>query len=147
MLFRSAVDVWRPAPALQWTLFRNHRLRVTGAEWQFHGFSPIPGEYQGVTHVEHCICRGGRFDLDEYGRVFVPDNLRHRVTVLDGGGNVVARFGAYGNLDSVGPEIGLADPWWVAAAADRVYVGDGWARRIVKVRLKPAVEATCAAGL
>jgi hypothetical protein len=46
----------------------------------------------------------------------------------------------YGNADAEGPEIGLADPWWVAAAADRVYVGDGYARRIVKVRLTSKTE-------
>jgi len=141
---RPAGDVWRPASSAQWTIRNNRRLRLTGAEWQFHGFSPIPAEYQGVTHVEHCICRGGRFDLDEFGRVYVPDNRRHRVTILDGAGNVVGRFGCYGNQDSAGPEIGLADPWWIAAAADRVYVGDGYARRIVKVRLASSVEAACA---
>ena len=89
------------------------------------------------------MCRGARFDLDEFGRVFVPDVLRRRVTVLDGAGNVVLRFGRPGNRDSAGPEIGLAGPWWLAAASDRVYVGDASACRIVKVRLAPSVSASC----
>jgi hypothetical protein len=138
-------DLWKPVPEIEWFLHHNHRLRVEGAEWQYHGISPIPAQYQGVTHVERCVCAGARFDLDEFGRVFIPDKLRHRVTVLDSAGNVVARFGVRDNQDSAGPHIGLADPWSVAAAADRVYVGDGNACRIVKVRLRHAVEATCTA--
>jgi DNA-binding beta-propeller fold protein YncE len=140
-------DLWRPAPEVQWFLFNDHRVRLTGAEWQFHGFAPLPVQYQGVTHVERCVCSAGRFDLDEFGRLFVPDALRHRVTVLDAAGNEVTRFGSYGNADSEGPEIGLADPWWVAAASDRVYVGEQQACRIVKVRLECAAAAECAVRL
>ena len=140
---RPSGDLWKPPPEVQWFLHNNHRVRMTGAEWQYHGFSPVPAQYQGVTHVERCVCRGGRFDLDEFDRVFVPDALRHRVTVLDSAGNVVTRFGSYGNQDSSGPAMGLADPWWVAAASDRVYVGDGSACRIVKVRLASKARAEC----
>jgi DNA-binding beta-propeller fold protein YncE len=141
---RPPADTWRPAPEVQWFPQQNHRVRMTGALWQFHGFAPVPAQYQGVTHVERCVCHAGRFDLDEFGRVFVPDVLRHRVTVLDKEGNVVTRFGTYGNADSAGPEIGLSDPWWIAAAADRVYIGENQSCRIVKVRLEPAVKESCA---
>lgn len=136
-------DLYRPMPAVHWFLHNNHRLKVTGAEWQFHGFAPLPAQYQGVTHVERCVCRAGRFDLDEFDRLFVPDNRRHRVTVLDSAGNVVTRFGTYGNQDSAGPAIHLTDPWWVAAAADRAYIGEALAGRIVKVRLTQAIQASC----
>jgi SMP-30/gluconolaconase/LRE-like protein len=139
---RPAGDLWKPVPQTQWFMFHNHRLLVKGALWQFHGMSPVPAQYQGVTHVERCVCLGGRFDLDEFGRVFVPDQMRHRVTVLDGAGNVVTRFGERDNQDSNGPHIGLAGPGWVAAAADRVYVSG--AGRVVKVRLVHAVTETCA---
>ncbi|MHC4913915.1 MAG: hypothetical protein ACYTGB_00370 [Planctomycetota bacterium] len=137
-------DLWKPVPPVQWFLHNSQRVRMTGAEWQFHGFAPVPVQYQGVTHVERCVCRAGRFDLDEFGRLFVPDALRHRVTVLDAAGNQVARFGRYGNADSAGPEIGLSDPWWIAAASDRVYVGERDANRIVKVRLESAASTECA---
>ena len=140
---RPAGDLWKPVPETQWFTFHGHKLKVTGAEWQFHGMSPVPALYQGVTHVDRCICRGGRFDLDEFDRVFVPDRLRHRITVLDPAGNVVTRFGRYGNQDSAGPEIGLCDPWWVAAASDRVFVGDGKTWRIVKAGLAPTVAEVC----
>ena len=140
---RPKGDLWKPVPKIQWFLFHNHRLRVTGAQWQFHGLCPVPAQYQGVTHVERCVCVGGRFDLDEFGRVFVPDSKRHRITLLDGAGNVVTRFGVRDNQDSNGPHIGLVNPGWVAAASDRVYIGDGGAGRVVKVRLRHAAEATC----
>jgi len=140
---RPEGDLWKPAPEVQWFLFHNHHVRIRGAKWQFHGMCPVPAQYQGVTHVERCVCFGGRFDLDEFGRVFVPDSKRHRVTVLDGAGNVVTRFGVRDNQDSNGPHIGLSDPVSVAAAADRAYVGDGAAGRIVKVRLGHAAEAAC----
>ncbi len=139
---RPAGDLWKPVPQTQWVLHNNNKLKVTGAKWQYHGISPIPAQYQGVTHVERCVCRGGRFDLDEFGRVFLPDALRKRVTVLDGAGNVVLRFGRRGNLDSAGPEIAFSNPWWLAAASDRAYVGDASDWRIVKVRLAPSVAGT-----
>jgi hypothetical protein len=106
----------------------------------------VPAQYQGVPHVEQCVCGGGRFDLDEFDRVFVPDALRSRVTVLDSEGNVLAHLGTRGNQDSAGPELGLAEPGWLAAAADRLYVADGSACRIVKVRLGYAAEASCRVG-
>jgi hypothetical protein len=138
---RPAGDLFRPAPAMQWFVFNNHRLRIEGAAWQFHGFSPVPAQYHGVTHVDRCFCLGGRFDLDQFDRLFVPDVLRHRVTVLDREGNVLTRFGRYGNQDETGDGIPLAQPGWLAAASDRLYIGDGRAGRIVRVKLGYAKTA------
>jgi len=138
---RPEGDLWKPVPDTLWFVHGNHKLKVTGAEWQYHGFSPVPSQYQGVTHVERCVCAGGRFDIDEFDRVCLPDNMRHRVTLLDSAGNVVTRFGQYGNQDAAGPEIRFTSPWWTAAAADRVYVGERSAR-IVKVRLEPTVQGS-----
>jgi hypothetical protein len=143
---RPAGDLWKPAPEVQWFLFNNHRLKVTGALWQYHGTSPMPAQYQGVPHVEQCVCGGARFDLDQFDRVFVPDALRSRVTVLDSEGNVLAHLGERGNQDSAGPELRLSEPGWLAAAADRLYIADGSACRIVRVRLGYAAEASCRVG-
>jgi hypothetical protein len=140
---RTSGDLWKPAPGQQWLLHNGNRLKLVGAEWQFHGMSPVPAQYQGVTHVERCVCRGARFDLDEFGRAYVPDTLRRRVTVLDPAGNVVTRFGRPGNQDYTGQGVELADPWWVAAASDRVYIGESSTCRIVKVRLENEASAAC----
>ncbi len=136
-------DLWRPAPGVQWLPFQGQRVKVSGALWQYQGAAPAPAQYQGVTHVERCVCVGLRFDLDEFDRVFVPDSLRRRVTVLDSAGNVLCRFGSRGNLDTPPEKLGLIEPGWVAAAADRVYVADGSGCRIIRVRLGYAVEASC----
>jgi hypothetical protein len=68
------------------------------------------------------------------------------VTVLDSAGNVLCRFGKRGNLDTPGAQLGLIEPGWVAAAADRVYVADGAGARIVRVKLLYASEAGCPLG-
>ena len=144
---RPAGDLWRPVPEVQWFLFNDHRLKVTGALWQYHGMSPMPAQYQGVPHVEQCVCGGGRFDLDEFDRVFVPDVLRGRVTVLDSEGNVIAHIGRRGNQDGAlsGSALAFAEPGWLAAAADRLYVADGSACRIVRARLGYRAVASCPA--
>lgn len=136
---RAADDVYRPAPASQWFLHNSHQLTLTGAAWQFYGISPMPAQYQGVTHVEHCICGGGRFDLDPFDRVFVPDTIRHRFTVLDSAGNILCRFGQYGNRDSKG--LALNSAGHIAAGDGYAFIGDGGARRLLRVKFTYAATA------
>ena len=140
---RPPGDLWKPAPETQWFVFNNHRLKVKGVAWQYHGISPIPAQYHGVTHVDRCVCRGARFDLDEFGRVYVPDALRRRVTVLDNEGNTLLSFGLRGNADETEGKIALDEPVAVAAAGDRVYVADRGLRRILRVALSYRAEASC----
>jgi DNA-binding beta-propeller fold protein YncE len=138
---RAADDIYRPVPAAQWFMFNYHHLKVAGAEWQFQGISPIPAQYQGVAHVERCVCTGARFDVDPFDRVFVPDTIRHRFTVLDAAGNIICRIGQYGNRDSDG--LGLSSPSSVAAAGDYAFLGDGGNRRLVRVNVTYVTQATC----
>ncbi len=107
------------------------------------GFGPAPSEYQGITLVESCVCSGGRFDLDEFGRVHVPDQIRCRVTALDAAGDVLFWFGRYGNRDAVSRDrdVFLCDPRCLAAASDRVSVGEGNPNRIPRIRLEPRAQA------
>jgi hypothetical protein len=140
---RPAGDLWKPVPGEQWFVFNSHRLKVKGAEWQFHGMSQAPAQYHGVTHVERCVCRASRFDLDEFGRVFVPDVLRSRVTVLDNAGNTLLKMGVRGNEDDTSGVIAVNEPYAVAAAADRVYIADRGLFRIVRASLSYQAEASC----
>ncbi len=97
-----------------------------------------------------CSCETTRFDIDEYGRLFVPDIFRFRVYVLDGAGNEITHFGSYGNMDSRGPgspvptpEIPFGWPLSVECAGGRAFVADVVNRRVVAVRFEHAATAEC----
>jgi hypothetical protein len=118
------------------------RVVVEGALWEYFGMSPMP---QSST----CECKVGRMDADGFGRVFVPDVCTHSVRILDAAGNLILRFGEYGNWDAQGPksavpspEIPLYYPLVVAALDRYVAVSDILNRRVVEVGLSYATEAS-----
>src|SRR5262249_14216582 len=80
--------------------------QLQGALWWRSGFSPV-GKTQGN---DQCHCTASDFDVDDFGRVFLPDTGRFRVGVLDTNGNEILSFGAYGNQDFCGPESYVIDP-------------------------------------
>lgn len=95
-----------------------------------------------------CVCRSPRFDLDPYGRLFLPSAVTCQVSVADNEGNLIHRFGKYGNLDSRGSlpglptqdvitrnEIPMAWPTSVAASEDYLYISDFINYRIVRVQM------------
>jgi hypothetical protein len=100
-----------------------------------------------------CVCKEARFDLDGYGRLYIPNALDYCVKVVDNAGNTVAQFGYYGNADSRGsaglvpePEIGLGWPISVSAGQihkGRLYVCDTLNHRIVRVEVGYGAEAVC----
>jgi hypothetical protein len=112
---------------------------LQGALWWRTGFSPLGdlGVHNG------CHCTGSDFDVDDFGRVFAPDTGRFRVGVLDTAGNEILSFGAYGNQDSCGPEIGFA--WIIGlAVTDRyAYVSDVVNKRVLRIALDYAVQEVC----
>jgi hypothetical protein len=106
--------------------------------------------YASPTPSTGCICFPARMSLDRYGRLFVPVAPARRFEVIDTEGNLVCRFGRYGNPDNGGeksprPVDGVPLNWaYNVAASDRaVYIGDTNNRRIVKVRLDCHAEAEC----
>ncbi|MGD8236935.1 MAG: hypothetical protein PVH68_00160 [Armatimonadota bacterium] len=119
-------------------------VSVRGAEWTRRlGLLP-------ATHEIGCYCETTRFDIDPYDRLFVPDVFRFSVRVLDTEGNELTHFGAYGNMDSRGPdspvptpEIAFGWPLSVECANDRAYVADLVNRRVVAVRFEYAATAEC----
>jgi DNA-binding beta-propeller fold protein YncE len=101
--------------------------------WAYHGVSPMPSR-----RTARCSCQIPRFDVDLYGRVWVPDCFRFGVAVLDNNANPVARFGEYGNCDSAGPEsarpsakIPLAWIHSVTATDKFIFLADVMNHRIV----------------
>jgi len=114
---------------------------VDGALWSYYGVSMIRPALDRVG----CQCWTPKFDLDDFARVFVPDQLRCRITVLDTNGNVILHFGRYGNVDDRRAGIALADPRTVMVSREAAYVGDMTNNRIVRVRLSYRTVATAAA--
>ena len=73
------------------------------------------------------------------------DPFRFGVAILDAAGNLITRFGQYGNADDPGdgPVIPLAWPHAVAATREAIYVADMVNHRIVRVRLDATQETLC----
>ena len=73
------------------------------------------------------------------------------IEVIDTNNNPIATFGKYGNEDSGGPDarvkkpdIPLAWPVYVAVSDRYAYVADTVNRRVVRIKLGAAAEATAA---
>jgi hypothetical protein len=122
---------------------------VENAEWMYGGvglggFNP--------NWAPNCACWNARFALDLYARSFATELGRSCVAVLDTEGNLIMRFGRYGNVDdgvplvkaggpehprSVGgDEVALARPCYLAAHTDRrLFIADYGNYRILSVKL------------
>ena len=128
---------------------------IQGALAAYPGIAPFSGGGYG-GNTSGCVCRVPRFDLDRYGRLVFPNAVASAVTLMDGAGNVILEFGAYGNFDSqfvppdandarplvAVPEIPLGWPTGAAITERYIYVCDTYNRRIVRVDLGYATEAT-----
>jgi len=142
---------------------------LQGAQWWRAGFSPLGdmGVKGGCCH-----CLGSDFDVDDFGRTFAPDTGRFRVGVLDTAGNEILSIGGYGNQDCCGPDSYVLDPagkflrprkaddpkgltspfakpeiafaWIIGVAVtDKyAYVSDAINKRILRVTLEYAAQAT-----
>lgn len=105
---------------------------VTGAERVYAtGYAPLSGECSRMATP--CVCRSPRFDVDAYGRLYLPNAITNSVTIIDNGGNELVRFGRYGNIDDQWPEITLAYPAGVAATENYIYVSDMVNCRVLRI--------------
>jgi DNA-binding beta-propeller fold protein YncE len=98
-----------------------------------------------------CACTKPRFEVDGYGRLYIPNAMTFKVSVRDNSGNGIVEFGGYGNFDCQGPESAEPKPeipmgWPVTAgASDRyIYVGDCLNHRVVRADKTWAAEDTVA---
>jgi hypothetical protein len=98
-----------------------------------------------------CTCRSSQFDVDPYGRLFIPNGVSCQVYMVDNAGNTISAFGQYGNTDARGglsgpgqtsskPDIPLAWPTSVAASEDFVYVADAVNARLACVQMVYAID-------
>jgi hypothetical protein len=137
----------RPSPAITEKQREDPALGFTNVLQLYPGFAP----FSAWRCDGSCICCKPRFDVDEFGRLVVPNAITFSVTVFDNAANPLLRFGNYGNFDAQGPaskepkpEIPFGWPTGAGICGDRVYVGDVLNHRIVRVDLGWAAEAVCA---
>jgi sugar lactone lactonase YvrE len=97
-----------------------------------------------------CHCAKPRFDVDGYGRLYIPNTFTYKVAVIDNADNPMASFGGYGNWDARGPksaepkpEIPLGWPIFAGASEKYIYVGDALNHRVVRVDKQFAAEESC----
>jgi len=100
-----------------------------------------------------CYCRQPMFQVDGWGRLYIPNAITFSVQVVDNEGNRILKFGHYGNTDSRGsgeaspiktPEIPLGWPLAVGASYKAIYVADVLNRRIVRLRKTYQATESCA---
>jgi hypothetical protein len=119
---------------------------IEGAVRAYPGLSP----FSGHDRSDACVCQTPRFDVDDFGRVYIPNALTCSIAVTDDAGNEITRFGSYGNFDSQGPKsaipkpaIPLAYPVAVQVSERHIYVADSANRRVVRVDVRWKAEAKC----
>jgi hypothetical protein len=95
---------------------------VGGLDWTYYGASPVA--------IGHCVCEVAAFDVDRHGRACVPNAAAKYVVALDAAGNLLARFGQYGNLDTRG----LRSPTAVGLSDEAIYISDRTNRRVLRAR-------------
>ena len=83
-------------------------LTLQGAKWWRYGCAYLLD--MAGRGTDRCHCTACEFDVDDFGRVFFPDQGRFRVTVLDTNGNLITHVGGYGNQDYCGPASYVLDP-------------------------------------
>jgi hypothetical protein len=117
-----------------------------GAVKSYPGLAP----FSGYGRSDGCVCQTPRFDVDDYGRLYLPNALTCSVSIVDNAGNEILRFGGYGNHDSAGPKsavpapaIPLAYPVAAQVSFKHIYVADSANRRVVRVEPRYALEAVC----
>jgi hypothetical protein len=104
-------------------------------------FGPFSGDNSSL-----CNCQNSYFDVDPFGRLYVPNGSSAQIYVADNAGNNIAVFGQYGNSDSRGPlngpgqtlstpAIPLSWPTSVAASEDYIYITDAVNARLVRVSM------------
>ncbi len=100
-----------------------------------------------------CACVKPRFDVDDFGRLYIPNGITFTVSIRDNADNEIVRLGGYGNFDCQGTQSGEPQPaiplgWPVTAGASDhfIYVGDCLNHRVVRVDKSFAAEKVVAIG-
>lgn len=124
----------------------NNKIKgVSGKVAHYAGCGPV-SQWRAAGA---CVCTKPRFDVDDFGRLYIPNGITYSVSVRDNADNEIVRFGGYGNFDCQGPgskepqpEIPLGWAVTVGASDKYIYVGDCLNHRVVRVDRQFAAEAS-----
>ena len=134
--------------AVEPRLGRSTPMFAEGAMKLYPGLGCMSGKF-GAS----CMCRQPMFQVDGWGRIFMPNAILNHVRVVDNAGNEILEFGHYGNIDSRGemegsmirsPAIPLGWPEAVGVSRNHVYVADVLNLRIVRLKKVYGAEQVCA---
>ncbi|MCX7590945.1 MAG: hypothetical protein N2255_04885 [Kiritimatiellae bacterium] len=116
---------------------------VEGGLAAYTGLAPQPGS-------RGCVCKEARFDVDGWGRIYIPNALEYCVRIVDNAGNELLRCGYYGNADSRGPGSSVPEPeiafgWPIAVSVGqldrgRIFVADTLNHRVCRLDVMWQVE-------
>lgn len=116
--------------------FTQFPVQLEGADWVHPGLAQIITRARGNSPVA-CVCQNARFDLDDYGRLYVPDAIAGRVTVLDANGNAVTRIGKRG-LSLQAQEFRF--PSTLVASDEYLHVQDSLFSKSAQLKIEYAAE-------
>jgi len=101
--------------------------------------APFGEEKGGVSAGNSCKCRSPRFDVDRYGRIFSPNAVTCEITVADNEGNLIKKFGSYGNSDdrfnADSTQFPMLWPVATAVSEDYIYIADNANCRMLRVQM------------
>jgi hypothetical protein len=123
----------------------NNKVKsVSGAVAQYVGC----GSVSQWRAAGSCVCTKPRFDVDDFGRLYIPNAITFSVSMRDNADNEIVSFGDYGNFDCQGTGSAESQPaiplgWAITASATdkHIYVGDCLNHRVVRVDKQFATEA------
>jgi hypothetical protein len=126
---------------------------VQDAEWIYPGIG-------FARNAGPCTCWFCGFDVDTFGRSFIPARIRNQVAVLDANGNLIMHVGKYGNVDDGvplvedtryrtekprsigGDEVAIMHTNFTGVHSDRrLFISDTGNGRILSVKLGYHTEA------
>ncbi|MEX0700812.1 MAG: hypothetical protein WD069_01840 [Planctomycetales bacterium] len=119
---------------------------LEGALWQREVVSLVPLT-AGGGGAYSCSCEQLRFAVDGFGRIFAPDTLRFQLAVLDTNGELIGRFGNYGDADAQpanGAALRFAWPRLIAANSRTLYVYDDVNGALLRAEIAYQAEKTAA---
>ncbi|MGF1453232.1 MAG: hypothetical protein ACFB21_14290 [Opitutales bacterium] len=107
--------------------------RFTDQEWAVRG--------GGIQQACNCNAPANLLDCDGSDRIIVGDVTNCSINILDTAGNLINRFGTYGNAEIQPPKdgdakaLGFRDIYSLTATKDSVYVSDRSLMRVARVKL------------